>query len=197
MHGARLLLTSVERTQWLTAATASALVLSAVSLKLWCGRRRAAGLSPAMVHGGALRLQLRSRVEGRGRDAGDRMDGGLLGARVGVPTRGWRWPATARSSPAYGRHVADAGWDEAGVRVREREGEGGGRPGHGLGRKGGGVGPAAPAPFSFLLISFLKFFSKFIWTIINSFPAFAPERKVVPKQKLYNFVLISKTKFPI
>jgi len=61
-------------------------------------------------------------VEGGGRDAGDIIDGGLLGARVGVPTRGWWWPAAARSSPAYGRHVADAGWDEAGVRAQERGG---------------------------------------------------------------------------
>jgi len=71
-----LLLTLVERTQGLTAAMASALVLSAVSLKLWCGRRRAAGLSPAMARGGTAAAALRERrEEGGGRGARDRMDG--------------------------------------------------------------------------------------------------------------------------
>jgi len=60
---------------------------------------------------------------------------------------GWRRPATARPTTAYGRHVAVAGWSEAGVHARERGG-GGGRPGCWLGRKGGGVGPVAPVPFS-------------------------------------------------
>jgi len=105
------------------------------------------GLSPAMARGGALRLWLRSRVEGGGRDPGDRMDGGLLGARVGVPTRGWRWPAAARSSPAYGRHVAGAGWDEAGVHTRERGG-GGRQAGPRSGPKGRRGWPRSGCPFS-------------------------------------------------
>ena len=58
---------------------------------------------------------------------------------------GWRWSAAARPTPAYGRHVAVAGWGEAGA-TRGRERGGGGRPGRWLGRKGGGVGPAAPVP---------------------------------------------------
>jgi len=61
---------------------------------------------------------------------------------------GGRWPAAARSSAAYGRHVAGAGWDRAGAaRVGERGR--GSRPGRSLGQKGGGVGLAAPAPFLF------------------------------------------------
>jgi len=71
-----------------------------------------------------------------------------------------------------------------------------GRPGRSLGRKGGGVGPAAPAPFLFFFwISFLQNSSKFIWTNLKSFSPLAPKSKIVPKQKPYNFVLISKTKF--
>jgi len=52
-----------------------------------------------------------------------------------------------------------------------------------------------------LLYFFLKFFSQFlsklIWTIKKSFSPFSPKSKVVAKQKPYNFVLISKTKFQI
>jgi len=76
IHGARLLLTSVERTQGLTAVTASALVLLASRLKLWCGRRRAAGLSPTMAHGGTAAAAA-ARTEGGGRGAGDRMEEGF------------------------------------------------------------------------------------------------------------------------
>jgi len=42
-----------------------------------------------------------------------------------------------------------------------------------------------------------QFLSKFIWTIKKLFSPFFPKSKVVPKQKPYNFVLISKTKFQI
>ena len=104
-------------------ATASALVFSAVSLELWCGRRRAAGLSPAMARGGTAAAVLREqREEGEARATEWMRVYGGAGRRP--DQRGWRWPAAARPSPAYGRHVAVAGWDEAGVRARERgEGE--------------------------------------------------------------------------
>jgi len=98
IHGARLLLTSVERTQGLTVATASALVLLASSLELWCGRRRAAGLAPAMARGGTAAAAV--RAEGGGRDAGDRMEGGFWGCGSASRPGGWRWPAAVRLTPA-------------------------------------------------------------------------------------------------
>ena len=105
------------------------------------------------------------RTEEGGRGAGNRMEGVVSGRGSASRPGGWRWSAAARPTPTYGRHVAVAGWGEAGA-ARGREGGGGGRPGRWLGRKGGGVGPAAPVPFS---IFFLKFFSqiisKSIWTI--------------------------------
>ena len=113
------------------------------------------------------------RRERRGRQNGMR----VLGARVGVPTRGWRWPAAALPTPAYGRHVAVAGWGEAGAALGRERG-GGGRPGCWLGRKGGGVGPAAPVPFSFFLNFFLKFF-------LNSFGLFSHFHPFPPKAKLF------------
>jgi len=67
IHGARLLLTSVERTQGLTAVTASALVLLASRLELWCDQRRAAELSAAMAPAKLLLLlRLRGVEEERG-----------------------------------------------------------------------------------------------------------------------------------
>jgi len=115
--------------QGLTAATASALVLLASSLKLWCGRRRATGLAPAMARGGTAAA---ARAEGEGRGAGDRMEGGLWGRGSASRPGGWRWPAAARPTPAYGRHVAVAGWGEAGA-AHGRERGGVGRPGCWLG----------------------------------------------------------------
>jgi len=83
-------------------------------------------------------LLLRVRGEEEERGGGRRQNGGSgLEARGGVPTRGWRWPAAARPTPAYGRHVAGAGWSEAGAaRAGERR-WGAGRAVQ-LGRKGGG-----------------------------------------------------------
>jgi len=49
-----------------------------VELKLWCGRRRAAGLAPAMARGGTAAAAT-ARTEGGGRGAGDRMEGGFWG----------------------------------------------------------------------------------------------------------------------
>jgi len=121
--------------QGLTAATASALVLLASSLELWCGRRRAAELAPTMACGGTAAAA--ARAEGGGRDAGNRMERGFWGRGSASRPGGWRWPAAARPTPAYGRHVAGAGWSEAGA---ARAGERGGGAGCAvqLGRKGGG-----------------------------------------------------------
>jgi len=67
-------------------ATASPLVFSAVSLELWCGRRRAAELSLAMARGGTAAAALRERRE-EGERRGRQSEWSGLGARVGVPTR--------------------------------------------------------------------------------------------------------------
>ena len=101
-----------------------------------------------------------------------------------------------RPTPAYGRHVAGAGWSEAGA---ARTGESGGGAGRAvqLGRKGGGSAQQRLSPFPFLLNFFSQILSKFIWTNLKSFSPLAPKNKVVPKQKPYNFVIISKTKFHI
>jgi len=57
-------------------------------------------------------------------------------------------PAAARPTPAYDRHVAGAGWSEAGAaRGRERGGEAGRAAW--LGRKGGGSAQQRVSPFSF------------------------------------------------
>jgi len=73
-----------------------------------------------MARGGAAAAARCERRRKGERETGDRVEGGGLGARAGVPTRGgWR-PAAARPTPAYGRHVAGAGWSEARPRAGER-----------------------------------------------------------------------------
>jgi hypothetical protein len=125
-----------------------ALVLSAVSLRLWCGRRRAAGLSPAMACGGAAAAaRCERREEGEG-GRGGQNGGNGLGAQADVPTRGgWR-PAAARPTPAYGRHVAGAGWSKAGAARAGERGGGAGRAAQ-LGQKGGGSAQQRLPPFLF------------------------------------------------
>ena len=85
---------------------------------------------------------------GRRKRRGRQNGGRVLGARVGVPTRGWRWPAAARPTPAYGRHVAGAGWSEAGAARAGERGGGAGRVVQ-LGRKGGGSAQQRLSPFLF------------------------------------------------
>jgi len=90
-----------------------------------------------MAHGGAPpRLLLLLRAGRKKREKGGAEWSGL-GARGGVPTR-CRWLGHgASTTSAYGRHVAGAGWSEAGAaRGRERGGEAGRTAW--LGRKGGG-----------------------------------------------------------
>jgi len=106
-----------------------------------------------------LRLRLRSRAEEGEREA-------RATERVERPGGSGRCPdkvkpvgRDASTTPAYGRHVAGAGWSEAGA-ARAGERGGGGRLGCWLDRKGGGVGPAAPVPFS---IFFLNFFSQILF----------------------------------
>jgi len=83
---------------------------------------RAAELAPAMARGGTAAAAA-ARTEGGGRDAGDRMEGGFWGRGSASRPGGWRWPAAARPTPAYGRHVAGAGWSEVGAaRAGERGG---------------------------------------------------------------------------
>jgi hypothetical protein len=136
-------------------------VLSASSLRLWCGRRRAAELSPAMARGGAAAAARCERRRKEKEGAGDR-----TGEMVWEPA-----PASRPGGLEAGRGASNAGVRpprgrrrvERGASARGRERERGGRPGRLLGRKGSGVGPAAPAPFSF----FFEFlFSKFF---LNSF----------------------------
>jgi len=79
------------------------------------------------------------------------MEGAVWGARGGVPTRVRGWSAAARPTPAYGRHVAAAGWGKAGTE-RGRERGGGGRPGCWLGRKGGGSAQQRLSPFFFEIL---------------------------------------------
>jgi len=69
------------------------------------------------------------------------------------PDRGKPVGRGASTTPAYGRHVAGAGWSEAGARARERVE---GKLGHtaSLGRKGGGS-----AQQRLPLFFFLSFFS--------------------------------------
>ena len=70
---------------------------------------------------------------------------------------GWRWPAAARPTPAYGRHVAVAGWGEAGAaRGRERGG---------WAEREAGLAQQRLSPYLFFLNLFSQFLSKFIWTI--------------------------------
>jgi len=156
IHGARLLLTSVERTQGLTAATASALVSLASSLELWCDRRRAAELFPAMAQAELLLLL--------------RADGGRR--EKAQATEGREWSGGAGRRPDQGEGVVGRGAPNAGVRpprgrrrmwrggrrARERERRGR-QAGLLAGPKGRRVGPAAPVPFSFFFeILFSNFF---------------------------------------
>jgi len=82
------------------------------------------------------------------------MEGAVWG-RGAASRPGGRWPAAARPTPAYGRHVAGAGWSEAGAaRVGERGG-GAGRAAQ-LGRKGGGAAQQRLSPFPFFEFLFLN-----------------------------------------
>jgi hypothetical protein len=66
------------------------------------------------------------------------------------PDRGKPVGRGASTTPAYGRHVAGAGWSEAGTaHGRERGGEAGRAVW--LGRKGGGSAQQRLLPFFFLL----------------------------------------------
>jgi len=122
-------------------------VLLASSLELWCGRRRAAGLAPVMARGGTAAAAA-ARAEGGGRDAGDRMEVGFWGRGLASRPGGWRWPAAACPTPAYGRHVAGAGWSEAGAARAGERGGGAGRAVQ-LGRKGGASAQQRLFPFPF------------------------------------------------
>jgi hypothetical protein len=90
---------------------------------------------------------VRAEEEGEGGRGGQNGRNGL-GACAGVPTRGgWR-PAAARPTPAYGRHVAGAGWSEAGAAHAGERGAGAGRAVQ-LGQKGGGSAQQRLPPFFF------------------------------------------------
>ena len=96
--------------------------------------------------------------------------------------------AAAATSPAYGRHVAGAGWSKAGASACGRGGLGEWAT-RLSGPKGRRVGPAAPTHFLFFLISFLNYFAKLILTHLKSFSGFAPKTKFVTNKKFYNFGL--------
>jgi len=101
-----------------------------------------------MAHGGAPPRLLLLRERGGRRESGAGETEWRLGARGAVPTGVSRSASGASTTLAYGRHVAGAGWSEAGVRARER---GEGRPGRAawLGRKGGGSAQQRLSPFLF------------------------------------------------
>jgi len=65
----------------------------------------------------------------------------------------------ASTTPAYGRHVAVAGWDEAGVRARER-GEGEAGQAAAWAEREAGLAQQRLPPFSIL---FLNFFSQILF----------------------------------
>jgi len=73
------------------------------------------------------------------------------------PDRGKPVGRGASTTPAYGRHVAGAGWSEVGARARER---GEGKPFHAvsLGRKGGGSAQQRLPLFFFFEFLFSKKF---------------------------------------
>ena len=128
------------------------MVSLASRLGLWCDRRRAAGLFPAMARAELLRLRLRSRTEeeerGHGRQCEVERPGGA-GRRPDQVEVVGRGAPNAGVRPPRGRR----GMGQGGRRAREREGRG--RQAALLaGPKGRRVGPAAPVPFPF----FLKFF---------------------------------------
>jgi len=124
-------------------ATANALVFSAVSLELWCGRRRAAGLSPAIARGGTAAAALRERrEEGEARaiewmgvsgGAGRRPDQGVEVAGRGAPIAGVR--------PPRGRH-----WLGRGRRLRGGERGRGRQAGPLSGPKGRRGWPSSAGP---------------------------------------------------
>ena len=88
----------------------------------------------------------------------------------------WR-PAAARPMPAYGRHVAGAGWSEAGSARAGERGGGAGRAAQ-LGRKGGG---SAQQRLSLFFFEFL--FSK---SFLNSFgPIYNHFHLLLPKTMLF------------
>ena len=108
-----------------------------------------------MAHGGApprLLLLSRTEEEKRERSGGDRMARWGMGCR---PDRGKPVGRGASTTPAYGRHVAGAGWSEAGAARAGERGGGAGRAAQ-LGQKGGGSAQQRLPPFSF----FLKLFSQ-------------------------------------
>jgi len=125
IHGTQLLLTSVERAQGLTVAMASALVFSTVSLELWCGRRRAAGLSPAMARGGTAAAALRERRE-KGEARATEWMGVFWGrGSVSRPGGGGGRPRRAHRRRTAATWPSLAGTRRASARGREWEGEAG------------------------------------------------------------------------
>ena len=119
--GSQMAFTLVERAQGLTAVKANTVVALAWRTAHWHGRRRAAELGQHWRHGGRCCYCARERRRrGSGEGTEWRRSGGA----------GWRpdrvMPvglAAMATSPAYGRHVANAGWSEAGASSRGR-GEG-------------------------------------------------------------------------
>jgi len=129
------------------------------------GARRSAAAAPAAARG-----------EEEEREAGGGAEWSGLGrgaaSRPGVGGR-------ASTTPAYGRHVASAGWSEAGAaRGRERVGEAGRAAW--LGRKGGGSAQQRLSPFSF----FLNFFSP--KSLNKTFEAFTNLFRDWSKKKNYS-----------
>jgi len=132
-------------------------------------------------------LLLLALVSGEGEGVERGQNGGSGGA-------GWRSDrdkpvdrVAASTTPAYGRHVAGAGWSEAGASAR---GRGEGR----LGRTAGWAEREAGRPSSASpLFFFLNFFSPIIFQThfdkFKTFSALAPKTKMVTNKKFYNFGL--------
>jgi len=94
----------------------------------------------------------------------------------------------AAMSPAYGRHVAGAGWSKQ-AHPRARGGrEELGRAAERAEREAGRHNSACPLSL-FFGITFLKYFAKLILTHLKSFSGFAPKTKFVTNKKFYNFGL--------
>jgi len=133
-----------------------------------------------MAHGGApprLLLLLRAGRKKRERGAGTEWSG--LGARGGVLTRCRRVGHDASTTTAYGRHVAGAGWSEAGAaRGRER----GGETGHAvwLGRKGGGSAQQRLSSFSFFKFIFPKSLNETFEAFTNLFRGWSIKKNCSP-----------------
>ena len=113
----------------------------------------AGGEQRSSANNGAAAELLRSRTGRRG--SGEGTEWGCLGAQGGVPTRIRPVGRGASTTPAYGRHVAGAGWSEAGARTRDR-GEGKTGRAAWLGRKGGGSAQQRLPPFLFFEFLFSK-----------------------------------------